>query len=142
MAFSTDRPHRLDEALVVGEQPAVPHAGGHVGAHVGVELVLLDLRRAVVAGDVVLVPGAVVALEVDEPLVGPVGLGAAAADVEGHGRLDVVPRVGVAAGEPRDHPGGQLPLGDAVEGGVEVGGRDEARDVDGHGYAFPPGLLA
>ena len=27
---------------VVGEQPAVPHAGGHVGAHVGVELVLLD----------------------------------------------------------------------------------------------------
>jgi hypothetical protein len=120
----------------------VPHASGHVGAHVGIELVLLHQRGAVVAGDVVLVPRAVLALEVDEPLVGTVGLGPAAADVEGHGGLDVVPRVGVAAGEPGDHPGRQLPLGDAVEGGVEVGGRDEPRDVDGHDYLFPPGLLA
>ena len=78
-------------------------------------------------------PGTVVALEVDEPLVSAVGLGVAAPDIEGHGRLDVVPGVAVAPGEPGDHAGGQLPLGDAVEGGVEIGGRDQARDVDGHG---------
>ena len=137
-----DRPHGLDEPLVVGEQPAVPHARGHVGTHVGVELVLLHLRRAVVAGDVVLVPRAVVALQGGEPLIGAVGLAVAAPDVEGHGRLDVVPRVAVAAGEPRDHPGGQLPLGDAVERGVKIGGRDQARDVDGHGYRPRPGLRA
>ena len=106
-------PHRLDEALVAVQQPVVPHAGGDVGAHVGVELVLLDA-----VGQVVLVPGAVGPLQVDEPLVGPLGLGAAAAEVEGHGRLDVVPRVGVPAGEPRDHARRQLPLGDAVDGGV------------------------
>ena len=92
-------------------EPVVPHAGGDVGADVGVELVLLDP-----VGHVVLVPGAVGALEADQPLVGPLGLGDAAADGERHGRLDVVPRVGVAAGEPGDHAVGQLPLGDAVDG--------------------------
>jgi hypothetical protein len=126
-------PHRLDEAHVCREQPAVPHPGSDVGAHVGVELVLLDLGAAVVAGDVVLVPGAVVALEVDEPLVGPVGFSAPAPEVEGHGRLDVVPGVAVTAGEPRDHARRQLPLGDAVDSGVQIGGRDETGDVDGHG---------
>ena len=49
--------------------------------------------------------------------------------------------IAVAAGEPGDHARGQLPLGDAVDGGVQVGGRDEAGDVDRHGcYPFPDRL--
>ena len=69
---------------------------------------------------VVLVPGAVRALEAHEPVVGPLGLGHAAAGGERHGRLDVVPRVGVAAGHPRHHARGQLPLGDGVDGGLHL----------------------
>ena len=104
------RPHGLGEAVIAGEEDVVPHAGGDVGADVGVELVLFD---AVV--DVVLVPGAVGPLQAGQPLVGPLGFGRRPAGGEGHGRLDVVPRIGVTAGEPRDHAARQLPLGDGVD---------------------------
>ena len=67
------RPQVIDEAAVPGAQPVVPHAGGDVRAHVGVELGLLD--RAV--GQVVVPPAAVGTLDVDEPLVGALGLGCA-----------------------------------------------------------------
>ncbi len=53
-------PGGLEEAPVLGQQPVVPDAGGHVGDGVGVELLLLDP-----VGQVVLVPGAVVPLGVD-----------------------------------------------------------------------------
>ena len=53
----------------------------------------------------------------------------AAADVEGHRGLDMVPDVGVAAGEPRDHPRGQLPLGDGVDRRRQFGGRDGPFDI-------------
>jgi hypothetical protein len=49
--------------------------------------------------------------------------------VEGHGRLDVVPRVAVASGEPGDHPGGQLQLGDAAGRGQQLARREQAREV-------------
>jgi SAM-dependent methyltransferase len=48
----------------------------------------------------------------------------AATAVERHGGLDVVPDVRVAPGEPGDHPGGQLPLGDGL-GGVRHLGRGQ-----------------
>jgi hypothetical protein len=75
------------------------------------------------------VPGAVGALQARQPLEGPLGLGVAPTEREGHGRLDVVPRVGVAAGEPGDHARRQLPLGDGVDGRLDVGRVDDAGDV-------------
>jgi hypothetical protein len=89
------------EPTVAGEEPVVPHAGGDVGHDVGVELVLLDP-----VFHVVLVPGPVGALDVDQPVVGPLGLGDATAEREGHGGLDVVPRIGVAAGTTAPCPRG------------------------------------
>ena len=55
-----------------GAEPAVPHAGGDVGDDVGIELVLLDP-----VGQVVLVPRAVGALQVGQPLEGALGLAVA-----------------------------------------------------------------
>ena len=72
------RPQRLEEAPVPVAQPVVPHAGGRVGAHVGVGLVLLDP-----VGQLVAVPGAVGPLAGDQPVEGPLGLGPLAADAAG-----------------------------------------------------------
>jgi hypothetical protein len=60
----------IDERPVPRAQPVVPHTRRHVGAHVGVELGLLDrtVRQVVVP------PAAVGALGVDQPLVGALGL--------------------------------------------------------------------
>ena len=117
------RPHDLGEAVVAGEEDVVPHAGGDVGADVGVELVVLDA-----AVDVVLVPGAVGPLQRRPATRRPVRLAATRPPSgEGHGRLDVVPRVGVAAGEPRDHAARQLPLGDGVDRLGQLCGGDDRR---------------
>src|SRR5205814_8877991 len=62
-------PQVLEEAAVVGGQVVVPDTGGRVGAHVGVELGVLDA-----AVDVVVVPGAVPELGRGQPFVGPLGL--------------------------------------------------------------------
>jgi hypothetical protein len=128
-----DRPERLEEALVAGEQVVVPHARGDVGDDVGVELLLLDP-----VGQVVLVPGAVGPLLGDEPVEGALGLGPTPAEVEGHGRLDVVPRIGVAAGEPGDHAVGQLPVGDGIDGGRHLGATEDAGKVR-HVHRRSPG---
>src|SRR5690606_23643179 len=49
-------------------------------------------------------------------------------------RLDVVPRVCVAAREPGDHPRGELPLGDGVDGLLQLAGGGDAGHVgEGHG---------
>ncbi len=118
-----DRPHRVEEPGVSSEEVVVPGSGRDVRAHVGVELGLLD---AVL--EVVLVPGAVGALTVDEPLVGPLGVPTTTTEVERHGCLDVVPRVGVTAGEPGDHAVGELHLGDRVHSRGDAGGVDHAVD--------------
>ena len=61
-----------------------------------------------------------------EPLEGPLRFGPPAAHHQGHGRLDVVPRVGVAAVEPRDHAVGQLDRRDPFGGGGHLGRASEA----------------
>ena len=95
----------------------VPHTGGQVGRVVGIQLRVLDLPVAVVEGE-----GAVGPLRPEQPLVGPLHrLAVAAADVERHGRLDVVPRIGVAAGEPRYAAVAMLRRRDAVERLAELG---------------------
>ena len=114
-----DRPQRLEEAPVAGEEPVVPGAGGDVGDHVGVELGVLDA-----AVDVVGVPGAGVLLVVGQPPVGGLGLVEVARDGQGHRCLDMVPRVGMAAGEPGDHPVGELDFGDRVGGAPQVFDRE------------------
>ena len=129
------RPQALEEPAVAGEQVAVPDAGGDVGEGVRVELVLLDA-----VGQVVLVPRAVGPLDVGEPLEAALGLGVETGHAEGHQRLDVVPRVGVAAREPGHHPGGELPLGHARGGQLQVRCAQQARDVgtSGGGHGRPP----
>ena len=64
------RPQVVEEPAVPRAAPVVPHAGGDVGAHVGVELGLLDAA----VGPVVVVPAAVRALRRGQPLVGVLGL--------------------------------------------------------------------
>ena len=102
----------------------MPDPGRDVGDDVGVELVLLDFVLKVV-----LVPRAIRALAVDQPLVGGFGFGPVLADGERHGGLDVVPRVGVPAGEPGDHARRQLPVGDVGSGDADLVGGDQAGEV-------------
>ncbi len=116
----------------------MPDPGGDVRAHVGVELVLLDG-----VGEVVLVPRTVGPLHPDEPCVRRFGLGHPPAERECHRRFDVVPRVSVPTGEPRDHPRRQLPLGDALDGARQLGGRDDIGHIaQVHQVAAPCGLRA
>ena len=85
----------------------MPNARSDVGDDVGVELVLFDL-----VFEVVLMPGSVGALNVDKPLVRRFGFAAMLTDCERHRGLDVIPRVGVSAREPRDHARRKLPVSD------------------------------
>ena len=99
--------------------------GRDVGAHVGVELVVLDRPVAVVVG----VPRTVGPLRVDEPLVGPLGLGVEAGHVERHGGLDVIPRIAMATGKPRDHPGVELQRGQMQARAVQFVGAEHAGEI-------------
>ncbi len=119
------RPDALGECAIPGESQMVADTGGDVGAHVGVELGVLDRSVAVV----VRVPRTVGALRVDEPVVGAFGLVVEPGDVERHRRLDMVPRVAVTAGEPRDHPGVELERRQVVAGGLQLVGAQDAREV-------------
>ncbi len=74
-------------------------------------------------------PRPVGALGVDEPLVGPLGVLMEAGDIERHRGLDVVPRVAVAAGEPRDHAGLQLQRCQMLAGGAQLVGAEHAREI-------------
>ncbi len=97
------RPLRSQVGRVAGREVVVPRAGCHVTRHVRVECRVLD-----VVADVVRVPAPVGALLAREPLVRGARLLVPAAEVERHGRLDEVPRVGVAARHPRDVAVGDL----------------------------------
>ena len=119
------RPQMIDETAIPGAQPVVPHAGGHVRAHVGVEFGFLDKTTR----KVVVEPPAVAVLRVGEPFVGALGLAMEAGHVEGHGRLDVVPRVAVSAFEPRDHAGVELQRGDRFGGADDLVGTQHTFDV-------------
>ncbi len=110
-------PLRAQVGGVAGDQVVMPHAGRDVAGDVGVERRVLDL-----VAEVVRVPAAVGALLVREPLVRRTRLVVAPAEVEGHRRLDHVPRVGVTAGRPRDVAVGELDGRDGVDGLDEVGG--------------------
>ena len=85
----------------MGHQPVVPHPGGRISHHVGVELGILNL-----VAQVVVVPRTGGQLRGEQPLVGGFGLVEVAGYRQGHCRLDVVPRVGMPPREPGDHPVG------------------------------------
>ena len=118
-------PQVIDEGPIPRAQPVMPHACGDVRAHVGVELGFLDAS----IGQVVVPPTAVVALHVDEPFVAPFGGGVEAGDIECHGGLDMVPRVAMPAGKPRDHPCVELQRSDPLGGLDDVFGGQHALDV-------------
>ena len=136
------RPHVVDESSVRGAAPVVPHAGGDVGAHVGVELGFGDGVVPVAIGHVVVVPAAVGALDVGQPLVGPFGLDVEAGDVERHRRLDMVPGVAVATGEPRDHAARRLQRGEVATRLHDLVGRQHAGQVGDRGHAESCGFVA
>jgi hypothetical protein len=123
----------VDERPVAGAQPVVPHAGGHIGTHVGVELGLF--HRTV--GQVVVPPTAVVALHVGQPVVGPLGLDMEAGHIERHSGLDVVPRVAVTARPPRDHARWHLQPGDPLGALDDLVGAEHPGDI-GHRHLGTP----
>ncbi len=123
-------PQMLEAVDLAGRDVPVPCSGGQVGAHIGVEPRILDP-----GGQVVVEPAAVGELGVHQPLVGPVGLFVQADSGEGHGRLDVVPRVAVPAGEPRDHPVRALQGGDGLGGGHHLAGRHDSGNLGDRPHA-------
>ncbi len=126
-------PHGLDKAEIPAQQVPVPHAGGDIGGAIGVEAILGDS-----ALHVVVVPGPVGPLFVDEPLVGGVGGAAQSRHIESHCRLHVVPGVGVAAGEPRDHPVAKLPLRNRLGCLLQLVGRKASGDFGDRGHDATP----
>ncbi len=94
----------------------MPGARRQVGADVGVEPRVLHAVALVVVE-----PAAVGELAAHQPAVGVDRFVHQAAHGQRHGRLDVVPRVAVAALEPRDHAVGSLDGGDGVGRGEHVG---------------------
>ena len=103
------RPQLAQELHIARDEVVVPRSRGQVGAHVGVEPLILDPGPLVVVE-----PAPIGQLAIGQPAVGRHGLVGEPAGRQGHGRFDVVPRVAVAALEPRDHPVGPLQVGDGV----------------------------
>ena len=116
------RPELAEELDVAGDQVVVPGARGQIGADVGIETGVLD-RVALV----VVEPAAVGQLAAGQPAVGLDRLVDEPAHGQGHGRLDVVPRVAVPPVEPRDHAVVPLHRGDGVARGEDLGIREDAR---------------
>ena len=77
---------------------------------------------------VIRAPRAVAVLRTDHPFICALSFFEAPDRGQRHGRLDVVPRVGVAAGEPGDHAARQLHGGDRIDGGGHF-----RRGEKGHG---------
>src|SRR5581483_106140 len=115
------RPHGREEGVVARHEEVLPHPGGHVGDDVGVEAVVLDGVL-----EVVVEPRPAGVLGGGQPAVGALGFGDAPAEGQRHGGLDVVPRVAVPAGEPRDHAVGQLDAGDGVDRVACLGGTENS----------------
>ena len=66
-----------------------------------------------------------------------------AGHVERHRRLDVVPRIAVTAGEPRDHARRHLQRGEVVGGLPDLVGREDARQIGDQCHAgVPAGIVA
>ena len=86
------RPCRLQQMSALAQLGAPPHAGGHIRARVGVPSRLGDA-----VGHISRAPAPFGQLLGGQPIERPLGFGPAPAGGEGHGRLDVVPRVSVGA---------------------------------------------
>ena len=117
------RPLLAEVVGVAGDEVVVPGTGGDVAGDVGVERRVLDVVTQVVG-----VPAPVVPLLAGQPAVRGPGLLVPAAQVEGHGRLDQVPGVGVTIGGPRDVAVGELMRRDGVDGYLELRRGDDALD--------------
>ena len=124
------RPELAEVRRVTGGEVVVPRAGRDVAGDVRVERRVLHL-----VAEVVRVPAAVGALLAAQPLVRRTRLLDAPAEVERHQRLDHVPRIGVAARDPREVAVGELVRGDRGDGRVELARADDAGNVGEAGHA-------
>ncbi len=124
----------IDETAVPRAQPVMPHTGGDICAHIGVELCFL--HRAI--GQVVVPPTAVGQLNVDEPLVGALRRAVQTRNIECHRGLDVIPRIAVTVGEPRDHAGVELQGGDRFGRLHDFVAGENAFDVGHAAHRFTP----
>ena len=80
-------------------------------------------------------------LNIGKPLVGALGFGAHACEIEGHSRFDVIPRIGVSAWVPQDHSIGLLPIGNCFSGLTNLLGSDDV--VNGRNLDhFAPAIAA
>ncbi len=120
-----DGPHPLQERVVAGGEVVVPDADGDVGDEVGLPAAVGDVGEVPVG--VGGVPGAVRVLVPGQPRVGPPGGLVFVGGVQGHGRLDVVPRVEVVPAEPGDRPVLALHGEDAADGRGGLGVGEDAR---------------
>ncbi len=126
------RPHPLREAIIAADQQVVPHANGRVGAEVGVRPRVLDPPVAHLQR-----PGPVGSLGSAQPRVGAFGLGQQPGRGHRHRRFDVVPRVHVAAREPRHRTGCQLCRGDGLAGLDDRLGAQHSRDLRPRHWPLP-----
>ena len=124
IARSTTGNSSLEEPRVAGREVVVPHAVGDVAGDVGVERVFLHRVALVIR-----VPRSGEVLHPAQPLVGALGFGEPAADVERDRGLHEVPRVGLAAGNPRDVAVGLLHRRDRVDGLRDLGAGEDPGDL-------------
>ncbi len=97
------RPHVLDEPAIARHEMVVPYAHRDVGREIAVGVMVLDDVAAELDG-----PRPVGALRPPRPLEGGVRLLAQTAGGQRHRGFDVIPRVDVTSGEPRDGSRGLL----------------------------------
>ena len=124
----------VEESGVAGREVVVPHAVGHITGDVGVERVLLH-RVTLVVG----VPRAGECC-IRHSQSGALGLGESAADVECHRGFDEVPRVGLAAGYPRNVAVGLLHRRDRVDRLRDLRAGQDAGDLTGS-FSSPKAAL-
>jgi hypothetical protein len=125
-------PHGFNEARVAGNKPVMPNASSDVRNRVRVELVLFDP-----ISEVVLVPGAVMALDIGKPLVGAFCFRAHPGEIERHCCFDVIPRVSVATWIPEHHSVRLLPISDCFCGLKNLFAGDDVIDGWNFGHFEP-----
>lgn len=109
------RPHRRKEAGVPSHQMVVPDADCDVGTEVAVNVRVDDAALLKLDG-----PRPVRALRAGRPPIRGPRLVDEAGDRKRHRRLDVVPRIGLAAREPRQRSGRLLHRGDGGTGRADL----------------------
>ena len=92
-------PQMVNESAIPGAEPVMPHASSDICTHVGVEFWFFNNS----AGQVIVEPPAIGMLDINKPLVSPLGILMQASDVKSDCGFNMVPRIAVTVFEPRNH---------------------------------------